>query len=347
MSCELTKRTGIAAALAGVLLLGGCVGGGAVLPPSETSLEALYREAYGTADQARASGPMDVRMRAFCERFVRATRLGSLLAPGPVRVRACLETAAAEGLLSGTPAQRECEGPGCGEAFVVEERWPPPLHPGWSGSAVSGLDAVFPRLANPDVLVYVYPHVATPLGVGVPGYVTAMPLFERTEYALPGEAVSTVPPAEWPAWEEDGTGAEVFVASPRADAAGPMPAALAAGGTADGAGSQAGPDADERRPDVGDVVAGRAGLSSLLTGAEPESAADGILSGDVTVMVGDALERGAAVADAVSGFIGGDGDADAAGRDEADEADEADEDGTAGDGTAADAAAGGSEPETR
>lgn len=329
MSCERTTRTGIGAAVLAALLLGGCVGGGAVLPPAGTSLEELYREAYGTADQGRASGPMDVRMRAFCERLARTTRLGALLAPGPVRARACLETAAAEGLLSGTPSQRECEGPGCGEAYVVEERWPPPLHPGWSGSAVSGLDAVFPRLANPDLLVYVYPHVATPLGVGVPGYVTAMPLFERTEYAFPGEAVSTVPPAEWPAWEADGNDVEPFVRSPRADAAGPVPAALAEGGTAEGAGGRARTDAGERRPDVGDVVAGRAGLSSLLAGADPESAAGGILSGDVTVMVGDALERGAAVADAVSGFIGGDGG----------DVDEADEDGTAGDS--------GPQPETR
>lgn len=323
MSCERTNRIGTAAALLAALLLGGCVGGGAVLPPSETSLEELYREAYGTADQAPPSGPMDVRMRAFCERFARTTPLDALLAAGPVRVRRCLETAAAEGLLSGTLEQRDCAEPGCAGTIVVEERWPPPLHPGWSGSTVSGLDAVFPRLANPDVLVYVYPHVATPLGVGVPGYVTAMPLFERTEYALPGEAVSTVPPAEWPAWEADATEAEAFVPSPRADAAGSRP------GTASG----------ERRLGVGDVVAGRAGLSSLLTGPEAEPGADGILSGDVTEMVGEALARGAAVADAVSGFVGADGgDGDAG---EPAERDDADEGGTAGD------AAGGPQPETR
>ncbi len=340
MSRELTNRTVMAAgAVLAALLLGGCVGGGAVLPPSETSLEELYREAYGTADPAPASGPMDVRMRAFCERFARTTRLrAALVGPSPVRVRECLETAAAEGLLSGILEQRDCEGLACTGAFVVEERWPPPLHPGWSGSAVSGLDAVFPRLANPDVLVYVYPHVATPLGVGVPGYVTALPLFERTEYALPGEAVSTVPPAEWPAWEADAS-AEPFVPSPRADPAG---RAWAAEGTPEDAGNRAGADVGARRPDVGDVVAGRAGLSSLLTGNESRPGPDAVLSGDVTEMVGDALARGAAVADAVGGFIGGE-TADADAPDQA-AADPAGEDGTAED---AGSAADGPQPGTR
>ena len=284
--------TALAAGLA-ALLLGGCVGGGALLPPAETTLEELYREAYGRGEPEPASGPMDVRMRRFCERYARTARLGAVFGAVPVRARRCLETAVAEGLLSGYLEHEDCGGAGCAGAVVVEERWPPPLHPGWSGHAVSGLDAVFPRLANPDVLVYVYPHVATPLGVGVPGYVTAMPLFERTEYALPGEAVSAVPPGEWPVWEADDADREPFVASPRPEPR-PREAATAAGGG---------------RADAGDAATGRAGLSSLLDGGEADDAAEpGALSGDVTGLVVDALARGAALADAVSGFVGGAGE---------------------------------------
>ena len=301
MRGDRARRGGTAAVGLAALLLGGCVGGGALLPPSETTLGELYREAYGRGEPEPASGPMDVRMRRFCERFASTTRLGALFGSVPVRARRCLETAAAEGLLSGHLEHKDCEGAGCA-AVVVEERWPPPLHPGWSGRAVSGLDAVFPRLANPDVLVYVYPHVATPLGVGVPGYVTAMPLFERTEYALPGEAVSAVPPGEWPVWEADDAGREPFVASPRRD---PAPRVQAS--------------ADGGHRDAADVAAGRGGLSSLLARGEGDDAAEaGALSGDVTGLVAETLARGAALADAVSGFVGGAGEDGAADLESAD-----------------------------
>ena len=34
--------------------------------------------------------------------------------------------------------------------------------------------------------MYVFPHLA-PSGAPVPGYVTVLPMYERTQYALPGE----------------------------------------------------------------------------------------------------------------------------------------------------------------
>ena len=178
----------------------GCVGGGRVLPHEDADMRALYARAYGGEQGPPSSGAMDVRMARFCERLADGAVFGS----ADRRLRACLQTAEAEGLLSGVLAERDCDGPGCGGRIAVEARVPPPLNPAWSGTAAAGIERVFPRLANPDVLVYVYPHVATQLGVGVPGYLTAMPLFGRVEYALPGEVVSTVPPAEWPAWEPQG-----------------------------------------------------------------------------------------------------------------------------------------------
>jgi conjugative transfer region lipoprotein (TIGR03751 family) len=63
----------------------------------------------------------------------------------------------------------------------------------------SELDNLFPRLENPDLVIYVYPHLATRTRAPIPGYTTVVPLYERVEYRLPGEALLTTPaPAEAP-----------------------------------------------------------------------------------------------------------------------------------------------------
>ena len=63
----------------------------------------------------------------------------------------------------------------------------PAWRPGATRAALTELDTTFPRLPNPTLVLYVYPHLATGSRVPVPGYVTTFPLYERTEYALPGE----------------------------------------------------------------------------------------------------------------------------------------------------------------
>ncbi|MGP3790533.1 TIGR03751 family conjugal transfer lipoprotein [Pseudomonas sp. B392_1p] len=45
----------------------------------------------------------------------------------------------------------------------------------------------FHRLPNPDLLMYVFPHLAGSDPVPVPGYTTVFPLYQRVQYALPGE----------------------------------------------------------------------------------------------------------------------------------------------------------------
>jgi conjugative transfer region lipoprotein (TIGR03751 family) len=47
----------------------------------------------------------------------------------------------------------------------------------------------FQRLPNPDLLMYVFPHLAGTEHVPVPGYTTVFSMHERVEYALPGERV--------------------------------------------------------------------------------------------------------------------------------------------------------------
>lgn len=47
----------------------------------------------------------------------------------------------------------------------------------------------FHRLPNPDLVMYVYPHLAGTDPVPVPGYTTVFPLYQRVQYAMPGERV--------------------------------------------------------------------------------------------------------------------------------------------------------------
>jgi len=48
-------------------------------------------------------------------------------------------------------------------------------------------DTTFERLPNPDLVMYVFPHMAG--GAPIPGYRTVFPMFGRVEYAMPGEAL--------------------------------------------------------------------------------------------------------------------------------------------------------------
>lgn len=59
----------------------------------------------------------------------------------------------------------------------------------WSVGGSAPLDALrqgFARLPNPDLVMYVFPHLARGR-YPVPGYHTVFPMYESTQYALPGE----------------------------------------------------------------------------------------------------------------------------------------------------------------
>lgn len=47
----------------------------------------------------------------------------------------------------------------------------------------------FRRLPNPDLVMYVFPHLAGSDPVPVPGYSTVFPLYQRVQYAMPGDRV--------------------------------------------------------------------------------------------------------------------------------------------------------------
>ena len=58
---------------------------------------------------------------------------------------------------------------------------------GYTRDAFNEIDVLFPRLPNPTLVMYVFPHLAGETQAPVPGYATAFPLYEQVEYALPGE----------------------------------------------------------------------------------------------------------------------------------------------------------------
>lgn len=47
----------------------------------------------------------------------------------------------------------------------------------------------FKRLPNPDLVMYVFPHLAGSDPAPIPGYTTVFPLYQRVQYAMPGERV--------------------------------------------------------------------------------------------------------------------------------------------------------------
>ncbi|EOF6573549.1 TIGR03751 family conjugal transfer lipoprotein [Salmonella enterica] len=57
----------------------------------------------------------------------------------------------------------------------------------YTRTAENEITTRFKRLPNPDMVMYVFPHLTEGEGVPVPGYTTVFPLHSRVNYALPGE----------------------------------------------------------------------------------------------------------------------------------------------------------------
>ena len=60
---------------------------------------------------------------------------------------------------------------------------------GYTRTAQTEIYRQFQRLPNPDLVLYVFPHLSGSESVPVPGYSTVFPLYQRVHYALPGERV--------------------------------------------------------------------------------------------------------------------------------------------------------------
>ena len=59
----------------------------------------------------------------------------------------------------------------------------------YTRTAQNEIQRQFQRLPNPDLVMYVFPHLAGTDPVPVPGYSTVFPLYQRVQYAMPGERV--------------------------------------------------------------------------------------------------------------------------------------------------------------
>lgn len=63
----------------------------------------------------------------------------------------------------------------------------PALSVSYTRTAQNEIDRQFHRLPNPDLVIYVFPHLAGSDPVPIPGYSTVFPLYHRVQYAMPGE----------------------------------------------------------------------------------------------------------------------------------------------------------------
>lgn len=57
----------------------------------------------------------------------------------------------------------------------------------YSRTAQTEIHNLFPRLPNPDLVLYVYPHLSGSEQAPVPGYSTVFSLYRTVQYAQPGD----------------------------------------------------------------------------------------------------------------------------------------------------------------
>jgi len=69
-----------------------------------------------------------------------------------------------------------------------------PRYESYTRDALNEINQLFPRHRNPQLVLYVHPHLATRDNAPVPGYSTAFSLYETEQYALPSE----IPPSYLP-----------------------------------------------------------------------------------------------------------------------------------------------------
>jgi conjugative transfer region lipoprotein (TIGR03751 family) len=60
-------------------------------------------------------------------------------------------------------------------------------HNSYTRTAQNEIYSQFKRLPNPDLVMYVFPHLTGTDPAPIPGYSTVFPLYQRVQYAMPGE----------------------------------------------------------------------------------------------------------------------------------------------------------------
>lgn len=63
----------------------------------------------------------------------------------------------------------------------------PVIAASYTRTAQNEIYSQFHRLPNPDLAMYVFPHLTGSDPAPVPGYTTIFPLYQRQQYGMPGE----------------------------------------------------------------------------------------------------------------------------------------------------------------
>lgn len=62
----------------------------------------------------------------------------------------------------------------------------------YTRTAKNEIDSQFSRLPNPDMTMFVFPHLQGSENVPIPGYSTIFPLYSKPQYAMPGETARPI-----------------------------------------------------------------------------------------------------------------------------------------------------------
>ena len=157
------------ATITGALALGGCATQDTILPPAERKMADIYRGAMNEVD-----APV---VETFDPEIICASlELEEAAEDCKKKLEAHAKT-----------AYRQIDNDSAAQSLD---------YIAYTRTTRSELDNLFPRLENPDLVIYVYPHLATRTRAPIPGYTTVVPLYERVEYRLPGEALLITPAPE-------------------------------------------------------------------------------------------------------------------------------------------------------
>ena len=144
-----------------VIFLAGCAGRGDIIPDSGPKMIDIFTASSASETPSGNQGiPGSIsEIELLCSELNKKSAR-----------RDCLKKARERNLVVGTNSQVE-----------------PVLYDDFTRSEVERNRVIFKRVPNPDVIVYVVPHLATSSEVPIPGYVTTFPMFNKVNYALPGE----------------------------------------------------------------------------------------------------------------------------------------------------------------
>lgn len=146
--------------------------------PTATTARVAAPHARNSTDMARAALLLLSALCVTLAGCASGTKHSTIPADGPTMSQIYRQHMAEVGL-RGAPAEH---GP-------KQQRGPDdPSNAGtYLRTAANEIDNRFARLPNPDLVMYVTPHLSANGRYPVPGYSTVFPMYETVEYAIPGE----------------------------------------------------------------------------------------------------------------------------------------------------------------